>query len=71
MEILKAGIGRFYDEGYTCWSREKFNALLANLGTFWADARVRRTLREWEAAGVVTVDDGSESCFLRVHRSFQ
>ncbi len=68
MQIAKAGIDRFFSEGYSQWSRDNFQKLL---GTSLSvdDDRVLFTLYSWEDAGIVQFVGESET-YLRVLRGF-
>ncbi|MCP4088491.1 MAG: hypothetical protein GY746_01675 [Gammaproteobacteria bacterium] len=68
LEIAKAGIDRFYFEGYTKWPKSKFQQLLGphiNLD----DQRIRYTLLAWENAGIIQYID-TEDVYICILKPF-
>lgn len=68
MQIAKAGIDRFFSEGYSQWSRDNFQKLLGPSVSV-DDDRVLFTLYGWEDAGIIQFVGESET-HLRVLRAF-
>ncbi len=68
IEIMKAGIERFYSEGYTRWSRINFEKVLQP-GLRSNDPRVQELLREWEKTGVIRIV-GTEDCYIEILKQF-
>jgi hypothetical protein len=68
VKIVKAGIDRFYSEGYTRWSRVNFEKLLQPEPTP-NDPRVQELLREWEKTGVIRVV-GTDDCYIEILKQF-
>ena len=68
MEIVKAGIDRFFSEGYLQWSRDNFRKLLGS-ELHLEDDRVVFTLYGWEDAGIVQFV-GEDDPYIEVLRAF-
>ncbi len=68
VEIMKAGIDRFYSEGYVRWSRINFEKLLQPELTP-NDPKVQELLHEWEKMGVIRVV-GTDDCYIEILKQF-
>jgi hypothetical protein len=55
VRILKAGLLRFYGEGFAAWSRSKVEAILQP-GLSLQDADLLVVLKEWQDRGFVQLD---------------
>jgi hypothetical protein len=49
IEIAKAGLNRFYDEGYVRWPEEKLRVLFSNHSLL--EPEIERALGSWAAQG--------------------
>lgn len=49
IEIAKAGLNRFYDEGYSRWPEEKLRVVFSNHSL--QEPEIERTLESWAAQG--------------------
>lgn len=68
LQVAKAGIDRFFSEGYHQWSRDSFQRLLGpDVGL--NDDRVLFTLYGWEDAGIVQLV-GEDEAYVEVLRGF-
>jgi hypothetical protein len=63
--LAAAGIDRFYDEGFTKWSEEKFRVLFA--GVALEEEEIQRALLSWEQSGAIKIKRDA-SCFVEVLR---
>lgn len=68
LQVAKAGIDRFFSEGYTQWPRESFQRLLGP-DVSLDDDRIRFSLYGWEDAGIVQFV-GEDQIFVKVLRAF-
>ena len=53
IEIAKAGLNRFFSEGYTKWPEDKLLALFDNRPM--SDPIVKKTIEAWENEGAVVL----------------
>jgi hypothetical protein len=51
IEIAKAGLNRFYDEGYIRWPEDKLRTLFCNRGL--QEPEIASALEEWKAGGCI------------------
>lgn len=68
LQVARAGIDRFFSEGYLQWSRDSFQRLLGP-DVSLDDDRVIFTLYGWEDAGIVQLI-GEDEAYLTVLRDF-
>jgi hypothetical protein len=68
LDIAKAGIDRFYSEGYVRWSRENFQRLLGHKVDI-EDPCIQSALRAWEEIGVIRLV-GQDDCYIEVLKPF-
>jgi hypothetical protein len=64
-KILKAGINRFYDEGFNRWSRETVDNVIFPATA--DDPKIVELLREWSRLGYIRLE-GSSDCYFEVLR---
>jgi len=58
IEIAKAGLNRFYDEGYVRWPEEKLGVLFSNHSL--QEPEIERALESWAAQGWIKLPKGKE-----------
>jgi len=68
LQVARAGIDRFFSEGYLQWSRDSFQRLLGP-DVSLDDDRVLFTLYGWEDAGIVQFV-GNDEIYVEVVRGF-
>lgn len=51
LEIAKAGLNRFYDEGFTQWPEEKLKVVFSNQNL--EGEEIQAVLKRWHAAGFI------------------
>lgn len=64
-QILKAGINRFFDEGFYRWSREAVDNVVSPATA--DDPKIVEVLREWSRLGHIRFE-GSDDCYFDVLR---
>ena len=69
LEILRAGINRFYSEGMIEWKLKDVLIHVGKSGLHMDEPLVEQTFKEWEKMGVIEIV-GKEDCFFRVLRPF-
>ena len=68
LQVAKAGIDRFFSEGYFQWSQDNFHRLLGP-DVSLDDDRILFTLYGWEDAGIVQFV-GKDDIYVEVLRGF-
>ncbi len=58
IEIAKAGLNRFYDEGYVRWPEEKLRVIFSNHSL--QEPEIARTLENWETQGWIKLPKRKE-----------
>jgi hypothetical protein len=73
LEILKAGINRFFNDGLYQWDAKAAQGVLMAMWPEEIDPRdpiVIEKLKEWERLGVIKFV-GTDECFFRVLKKFE
>lgn len=69
IEIVKAGLNRFYSEGYAKWTQKTFFSLFNNGEEIdFDDDRIQSSLKNWEAEGFIRITK-YEYCYIEVLKS--
>lgn len=66
-ETAKAGLARFFDEGYTKWPEDKLRVIFANRDL--NDPDVQSLLSNWLALGIVELPRRAD-CYLIMRKAF-
>lgn len=68
LDVIKAGIERFYSEGYIKWSKKNFLKLF-NEDIDINDPEIISVLEEWEKNGIIRFV-GKDEVFIEVLKTF-
>jgi len=66
LDIVRAGIRRFYDEGHYKWTKRSFEDFFDGKIPL-SNPQVQSKLKEWEKNGAIRVV-GKEDCYIEVLR---